>query len=149
MIKQPTIKDEQRIKELGIASDIVENQIHGNASQLIRYFADDPEALAGSEYSYDDDLLPILEQPDWDSIEIHSDSVEVEHFTALEHWIVSPWLGSQLFELDEMVSEIFGLHIWGRQTSGQAIYMDSVIQTIAFDTYQIQFQMEIEAALPF
>ena len=47
---------------------------------------------------------------------------------ALEHWIVSDWLANELNAAGEMVnSDIYGLTIWGRRTSGQAISMDAVI----------------------
>ena len=60
---------------------------------------------------------------------------DVESWTAypqeaLEHWLVSEWLAKRLLEEGEMVIEFYGLTIWGRTTSGQAIYIDSVIEDI-------------------
>jgi len=54
---------------------------------------------------------------------------EIEsYFTnVLEHWIVSDNLARHLRENDQVVVDIYGLTIWGRFTSGQAISMDSVI----------------------
>lgn len=53
---------------------------------------------------------------------------------ALSHWIVSEWLADRLRDKGEMVSDdIHGLTVWGRTTSGQAIAMDSVIQSIYND----------------
>jgi len=49
---------------------------------------------------------------------------------ALEHWCISPWLGERLKEEGEMVIDFLGLTIWGRTTSGQAIFLDSVIEEI-------------------
>ena len=49
---------------------------------------------------------------------------------ALEHWIVAPWFGGKLKDHGEMVTEFLGLTIWGRTTSGQAIKMDGVINSI-------------------
>ena len=47
---------------------------------------------------------------------------------AYEHWIVSDWLADKLEAAGEMVSQdIYGLTIWGRCTSGQAILLDGVI----------------------
>lgn len=49
-----------------------------------------------------------------------------------EHWIISDWLADKLAERGHTVArDIAGLTIWGRPTSGQAIYADSVIQDIA------------------
>lgn len=134
------------------ARGVVIREIHGNASQLIRHFEEAPNALENSEYSYEHDLMPILQKPDLRSIEIHYDSMEVEFSTALEHWIISPWLSAQLFDMGEMVGEIFGLHFWGRQTSGQAIYMDSVIQAIANPHHQVMQESpkaDVDAPIPF
>lgn len=48
----------------------------------------------------------------------------------LEWWLVTPWLAARLKEQGEIVIEEYGCRWWGRTTSGQAIYMDSVIQEI-------------------
>jgi hypothetical protein len=49
----------------------------------------------------------------------------------LEWWAVTEWLAERLIEEGEPVlKNEFGTW-WGRTTSGQAIYMDSVIQKIA------------------
>ena len=47
---------------------------------------------------------------------------------AYEHWIVSDWLADKLEAAGEMVSkDLYGLTIWGRCTTGQAILLDGVI----------------------
>ncbi len=51
----------------------------------------------------------------------------------LEHWLVSGWLGSKLEEKDELVYDLYGLTVWGRTCSGQAIKMDGVIKEVARD----------------
>ena len=49
-----------------------------------------------------------------------------------EHWVVSDFLARKLEEFGEVAThDFFGLTIWGRCTTGQAIYMDSVIEQIA------------------
>lgn len=50
---------------------------------------------------------------------------------AYEHWHVSGWLSRRLDEQGEMVGEVYGMPIWGRTCSGQAICMDHVILSIA------------------
>jgi hypothetical protein len=48
-----------------------------------------------------------------------------------EHWIVSDWLAEKLAAKGERIDTDFaGMTVWGRTTTGQAIYMDSVIQEI-------------------
>lgn len=50
---------------------------------------------------------------------------------AYEHWIVSPALADWLEDEGEMVShDVYGLTIWGRTCTGQAISMDGVIRRI-------------------
>ena len=48
----------------------------------------------------------------------------------LEWWLVTPWLAERLKEQGEIIIDKLGCRWWGRQTSGQAIYMDGVIQEI-------------------
>ena len=49
----------------------------------------------------------------------------------LELWLVSPWLAERLRDYGEVVIDAMDCHWWGRQTSGQAIYMDAVVWKIA------------------
>ena len=54
--------------------------------------------------------------------------IEPYQTEALEHWIVSDWLADKLAERGEMISkDIYGLTIWGRVCTGQAILLDDVI----------------------
>lgn len=56
-----------------------------------------------------------------------------DHLEMCEFYIVSNYLYRLLKDRREPVTELLGMKIWGRQTSGQAIYMDSVIQDIWYD----------------
>lgn len=47
-----------------------------------------------------------------------------------EHWVVTDWLAMHLRARGEVVGEFMGLTIWGRQCTGQAIMLDSVIRDI-------------------
>jgi len=48
-----------------------------------------------------------------------------------EHWIVSDWLAGRLEERGEVVQrDFYGLTVWGRACTGQAILLDSVICAI-------------------
>ncbi len=49
----------------------------------------------------------------------------------IEWWLVSPYLARELKQQGEVIIDALGCYWWGRQSSGQAIYMDSVIQEIA------------------
>ena len=48
-----------------------------------------------------------------------------------EYWAVSNWLADKLKEQDEIIFEMLDFNVWGRQCTGQAIYMDNVIEEIA------------------
>lgn len=48
----------------------------------------------------------------------------------LEWWLVDSWLAERLKQQGEVIIEEYGCYWWGRSTSGQAIYLDSVIQSI-------------------
>lgn len=52
-----------------------------------------------------------------------------------EHWIVTDWLACKLRERSNKVIEIYGLDIWCRCCTGQAICLDNVIQNIAMDLW--------------
>ena len=49
----------------------------------------------------------------------------------MEWWLVSPYLAQELKQQGEVIIDALGCHWWGRQSSGQAIYMDAAIQEIA------------------
>ena len=53
-----------------------------------------------------------------------------------EHWIVSGWLARKLKGKGETVGELCGMAIWGRCTTGQAICLDRVIQNLAIELWQ-------------
>jgi len=60
-------------------------------------------------------------------------NIEPDYFEAYEHWVVSKYLGDKLKDKGEMVDDFFGMTVWGRCTSGQAILLDGVISEICND----------------
>ena len=60
-------------------------------------------------------------------------NLDVEYDEIYEHWIVSDWLGRKLSERGHVVESYLGMTIWGRGCTGQAIYMDSVMEQICND----------------
>jgi len=48
-----------------------------------------------------------------------------------EWWSVSDWLADKLENRGEIVFEYLDFKVWGRQTTGQAIKLDNIIQEIA------------------
>lgn len=73
-------------------------------------------------------------------VEHEPESVETlddGHHEALEFWLVSDWLGRRLKEQGEMVEmDIYGMTVWGRCTSGQAILLDGVICRIFDESHK-------------
>lgn len=70
-----------------------------------------------------------------DDVQQFCDNYDVDPETneVLEHWVVSDWFAGKLAEKGETTGELFGLTIWGRTCSGQAILLDSVVEEIAKD----------------
>ena len=60
-------------------------------------------------------------------------NLEPEYGEIYEHWIVSNWLGHKLSERGHIVENYLGMTIWGRGCTGQAIYMDGVMEQICND----------------
>lgn len=52
-----------------------------------------------------------------------------------EHWIVTRWMADKLGERGEAVGELFGIPIWGRCCTGQAISLDYTIQQMAIELW--------------
>lgn len=49
----------------------------------------------------------------------------------MEWWLIDSWLAERLKRENQVIIDALGCHWWGQTTSGQAIYMDGVIQKIA------------------
>ena len=77
-------------------------------------------------------LAKINEEETWDEV-CYLHRLEPNIDEVYEHWIVSDWFGRKLSEKGEIVNDLCGLTIWGRCTSGQAIYIDSVVEQIVED----------------
>lgn len=155
MHDQPRPPPEVTSNNQRICSHLVEREISHTVSQLVSHFIKNPETLDGSDYNWEEDILPLCVQDDWKSTweeyllsneELALDQEETLDYQqaceavgidepfrneALEHWIVSDWFAGKLAEQGEMVGELLGLTIWGRCTSGQAIAIDRVIERIA------------------
>ena len=54
-----------------------------------------------------------------------------ENSEVLEWWLVTPYMADMLREKGEVILSDYDCCWWGRQTSGQALCMDGVIQEIA------------------
>ena len=57
-----------------------------------------------------------------------------EYDEVFEWWLVTPYLAELLKENGEVIFADYDCYWWGRTTTGQALYMDWVIQEIARQT---------------
>ena len=64
-------------------------------------------------------------------------------YDVMEWWFVDESLGERISEFGGTAIPYGMYWLWGRITSGQAIYMDELIQRIAFQS--VRMKMEIEA----
>lgn len=78
----------------------------------------------------DDDGSFLTERDAWEEA-CSLEGIEPFEDDAHEHWIVSEMLGHQLSLRGEMVIRFFGVTIWGRCSTGSAVYTDDVIVDIA------------------
>jgi len=63
-----------------------------------------------------------------------AEDIEPHELEIFEHWIVSDWLADKLEAKGENVDREFaGLTVWARTTTGQAISIDAVIESIVDD----------------
>lgn len=61
----------------------------------------------------------------------NANSVDPQQNEIYEHWIVSEWLAARLEDRGEVIErDFYGLTIWGRAGTGQAILLDGVICSI-------------------
>jgi hypothetical protein len=84
--------------------------------------------LLSTEYA--DDLIDISYK--YENL-YGDDGGEPELVEALEHWIVEDWFADELKKRGELVGDMLGMTVWGRQTSGQAISLDYVVQDVLKD----------------
>lgn len=69
----------------------------------------------------------------WNTAEsvCEENGIEPHQREVYEHWIVSDWLADELAACGEKVDKDFdGMTVWARTTTGQAIYLDAVIERI-------------------
>lgn len=89
---------------------------------------DELEDVDYADYEIDPDDADV-----WRSL-CDCESIDPVECEALEHWLITDWLANRLEQYGEMVcQDLYGLTVWGRTCSGQAIASDYVIQRIYQD----------------
>jgi hypothetical protein len=74
--------------------------------------------------------VEISETEYWDDL-CQSQSIEPDRPQVFEHWFVRNWAFSKLMEQGETVGIVEDIFVWGRCTTGQAMCLDHVWQSIA------------------
>lgn len=132
------------------AKRIVDQDVYANVDSMVRYILsqDDPNA----PFTYDDIEINTPDYDDMSEEEVddllvseysedpadYSDLDEKIDFLkdnysqpeVYEYWLVSNWLADKLRDNGETIIDDY-IAIWGRSTTGQAIYLDGVIQRVA------------------
>jgi hypothetical protein len=85
--------------------------------------------LTDSPTFYNPETGETSEADGWEELASEFD-IEPHEWEAYEHWLVSDYLANKLTERGYTVREVFGLTVWARGTTGQAIYIDGVIEEI-------------------
>ena len=72
----------------------------------------------------------------WDELENFDEDTDNfdEDTDVLEWWLVTPFMADMLKNNGEVILAAYDCYWWGRQTSGQGLSMDWVIQEIARQT---------------
>lgn len=84
-------------------------------------------------------LCPECYHPSEATEDVEEGADEDEYIEAYEHWIVSNWLADRLEARGEMVSkDVYGLTVWGRAATGQAIFLDGVMADIYDDLHPLE-----------
>ena len=91
------------------------------AQQIVKDLILDNQNLVIEELMKHDDSI-------WDSLQNFNENSEV-----LEWWLITPYMADMLKNNGEVILAAYDCYWWGRQTSGQGLTMDWVIQKIAED----------------
>ena len=62
---------------------------------------------------------------------IPDESLYGEWYEVLEWWLVTPYLAEELKSEGEIIYAEHDCYWWGRQCSGQAIYMDEIMSNLS------------------
>jgi hypothetical protein len=85
--------------------------------------------LTDSPTFYNPETGETSEADGWEELASEFD-IDPYEWEAFEHWLCSDYLANKLIERGYTVREVFGLTVWARGTTGQAIYIDGVIEEI-------------------
>lgn len=100
----------------------------------------------GIEAEYDDTYVSRENDEDeqWKDLCEH-ERIEPHRVEIYEHWIVSNYFARKMEEKDHGVKgELFGMTMWGRPCTGQAIYVDHAVQEAALEAKGMLQEQSLE-----
>ena len=107
-------------------SKLVHREVHHGLNYLMSGLLKHWEVLSTEFQMNEDEIQQMISVLDVDT----ADDPEPQYDEVYEHWAVSDWFARKLKDQGETVVEFADFNVWCRMTTGQAIYMDSVIRRI-------------------
>lgn len=119
-------------------ADLSDHEFYGTAGELQTLLDELREKLEALEEQACDENEEEREtlQSDIEALE----DADMDNPEVMEWWLCDNWMMKKLEEEGEAILRTDFEDWWGRQASGQAIYMDSVFAKIAFDMEILEFQ---------
>lgn len=137
--------DKYSSKNQRILDKLVEREVYSNVTDMVEDLRRAEDCGIVFEDSWNDfENAVTYECPECDS-KVESNATKCpecgakfewpneEYGQPMQYFIVSDWFGDKLLEQKEMVMKRYMGDIWGRQTFGQAILLDSVVFKIAHE----------------
>ena len=131
---------EEIAEQFGYWSDVVD-EVKARFTQLNVPTDEDGDEIDDLDEWCDanKELLPALRRAVWDLVDAEACGpqwvceefvLDPDYNEPLEHWVIDRYFGRELADCGEIVEEYLGLLIWGRTCTGQAIYMDGVVENL-------------------
>jgi hypothetical protein len=135
----PTFKTDQSIE----AHDFLQEHVKVNANMLIQDLLDKAQRDWDlTNYPWYEDLFYQYQEndiwevdEDWEGTNYCPPEPDPELREPYEYWIVSQYFGEMLKERQALVTNHWGFWLWGRETTGQSIVLDTIFQDIWKNSY--------------
>lgn len=107
------------------AQELLRKNIILNLNQLIQYIIEVGKGNADIHSEDWFERLFLQSEPIF-----HEEEGEGEYVTRepYEFWVVSEYFGEFLEANEELTTKEWGFYLWGRETTGQSILLDSIFQ---------------------
>ena len=112
------------------AKELLRRSVVLNLNQLIQYLLESNQRNwdLNSEDWFDSLFLQCKEVDYLYEVEDEDPDIEYETREPYEFWVVDDYFGEFLEANEELTTKQWGFFIWGRETTGQSILLDSIFQ---------------------